>query len=63
MNKYRYRLSPDIAARRLKGTYIPCHLQINVVAGNKVISSVTIPAGSTYEVQLWEWREGEKKHY
>ena len=62
MTKYRYRLSPDIAARRLKGTYIPCHLQINVVLEDKIASSVTIPAGSTYEVQLWEWKEEENKH-
>ena len=62
MNKYRYRLSPDIAACRIKGTYIPCHLQINVVLEDKIASSVTIPAGSTYEIQLCEWKEEENKH-
>lgn len=54
MTKFRYRLSPDIAARRLKGTYLPYHLQVNVVLEDKIASSVTIPAGSTYEVQLWQ---------
>lgn len=61
MNKYRYRLSPDIAVRRLKGTYIQYPLQINVLQNDKNIRSIVIPAGQSYELQFWEWREGENQ--
>lgn len=56
MSKYRYRLSPDVVGRRQKGTYIQYPLQINVLQNDKIVSSVVIPAGQSYELQFWEWR-------